>query len=382
MTDPGTAYNGARVFNPNGEGRGHDGGEPEAPQQPLPVIRGSDFAGRPVPRRKWLCEGLIPSRNVTLFGGDGGTGKSLLALQLAVACATRRDWIGRTVRAGPALYLSAEDDTGELHRRLRAILDAEGLGFEALGDLALLSLADEDPLLASFNRMSGRMLPTPLFVGLEAKAATLRPAVLILDTAADLFGGDEASRAQVRQFLNMLSRLALRYDTTVVLLAHPSVTGLSTGSGLSGSTAWSNSVRSRLYLSRIVNQGFEPNPNARTLRLMKANYAAAGSEIRLTWRNGVFVADAPACGLDRMAATEKAQRVFLKLLRQFTEEGRNVNHAGGVSYAPKLFAEHPGAEGVTKRAFTTAMNALLGDGRIRIEEHGPPSKRRARLVEA
>src|SRR3712207_8191309 len=43
---------------------------------------------------------------------------STLALQLGVATAARRPWIGRQVVGGRAAYLSAEDDIDELHRRL------------------------------------------------------------------------------------------------------------------------------------------------------------------------------------------------------------------------------------------------------------------------
>ena len=40
-----------------------------------------------MPPREWLVDALVPMKTVTLFSGDGGTGKSLLALQLAVAVA-------------------------------------------------------------------------------------------------------------------------------------------------------------------------------------------------------------------------------------------------------------------------------------------------------
>ena len=48
--------------------------------RPLPVTGASALAKRTVARREWLVDGLIPARNVTLLSGDGGVGKSLLAL--------------------------------------------------------------------------------------------------------------------------------------------------------------------------------------------------------------------------------------------------------------------------------------------------------------
>ncbi|MCK0195756.1 bifunctional DNA primase/polymerase [Ancylobacter sp. 6x-1] len=51
---------------------------PAPPSAPGP-FPASDLAGHPVPERRWLVRDLIPARTVTLLGGDGGTGKSLLA---------------------------------------------------------------------------------------------------------------------------------------------------------------------------------------------------------------------------------------------------------------------------------------------------------------
>lgn len=336
--------------------------------------------GKPIPSREWLVDGLVPSSTVTLLGGDGGTGKSLLSLQLAAAVALDAVWIGRKVQGGTALYLSAEDDEDELHRRIADIARAEGVQLSALGNLTLRSLAGKDALLAVQDGKTGALQPTALYDRLDAFLRELRPALVVLDTLADLFPGNENDRAQARQFIGMLRGLALRHRCAVVLLAHPSLSGLNSGAGTSGSTAWNNSVRSRLYFERVMQDAYEANPDARVLRTMKSNYGRTGGEITLTWQDGVFVAAATETGLDRMANNAKGERVFLKLLKLFTEQGRRVNHGGGSTYAPKVFAEHPQSEGVTKRALKTAMDSLLDGGRVRIATDGPASKQRQFLT--
>ena len=91
-------------------------GQPDPPPA-RPAGRSSRFysaatlAGKAVPPREWLVPDLVPSKTVTLFGGDGGTGKSLLALQLAVAVAAETGWIGRPLTAGRVIFLSAETMT-------------------------------------------------------------------------------------------------------------------------------------------------------------------------------------------------------------------------------------------------------------------------------
>lgn len=342
------------------------------------IFRACDLDGQPVPERVWHVHDLIPANTVTLLSGDGGTGKSLCALQLAVSTALQRPWLGLAVRHGKAVYLSAEDDKAELHRRLADITRAENATLADLGELTLRSLAGEDALLATVAK-GGTLQATPLLEAVKQLLQHNCPDLLVFDTLADYFPGNENDRAQARQFIGMLRGLAINHQCAVVMLAHPSVAGMASGTGTSGSTGWNNSVRSRLYLSRVVQDGYEQNPDARVLRTMKSNYSGIGGEIALTWQNGVFVADAPVTGLDRMAASAKAERVFLALLRMFAEQGRTVNHAGSASYAPKVFAEHPKSEGMTKRALKAAMDTLLIAGKIRIVESGPPSKRRSHL---
>jgi len=335
---------------------------------------------KPVPARESLVPDLVPQRTVTLLGGDGGTGKSLLALQLCVAVATGTAWLGRSVQQGGVIFISAEDDDDELHRRVDDILRSAGLTYDAVAGMTLRSLAGEDALLAVETQVA--LIQSALFEELDARAALENPVLIVLDTLADVFPSNENDRAKVRQFIGILRGLALKRRCAVVLLAHPSLSGLNSGSGTSGSTAWNNSVRSRLYLSRVIQEGYEPDPDARILATKKANYGAVGGEIAMKWQAGVFVAEASPTGLDRMAVGAKAERVFLALLRSFAEQGRKVNHAGGPTYAPKVFAANPKAEGVTKAALKGAMEALLSRGTIRIGEAGPPSTRRQFLEAA
>lgn len=352
---------------------------PAGPSRESTFFPASALAGKPIPARNWVAQDLIPSKTVTLLGGDGGTGKSLLALQLAIAVSSGRQWLNRQVAHGSAIFISAEDDEEELHRRVADVVDESSLTLADLDRLTLRSLAGENALLAELERSSGALTATSLFRELERRLGDDPPALLVLDTLADLFPGNENDRAQARHFIGMLRGLAIRHDCAVVLLAHPSLSGLNSRTGTSGSTAWNNSVRSRLYLERVVADGYEANPDARVLTTKKSNHARVGDEIAMTWRAGVFVADRAPNMLDRMAATAKAERVFLKLLRALEAQGRKVNHAGGTTYAPKVFSEHPESEGVSKAALRTAMETLLAKERIVITESGPPSKRRTHL---
>ncbi|QUJ77320.1 AAA family ATPase [Sulfitobacter albidus] len=139
----------------------------ETPSLTLSV---ADFEGTTAPDRKWIVEDMIPDRQVTLFTGDGGTGKSLIAMQLATAVALRekkplQTWLGRPVISGSALYFGAEDEQDEMHRRLEGIVAAEKCSFHNLSQLRICSLAGEDALLAVEGATHGPFLRHPSTTG-------------------------------------------------------------------------------------------------------------------------------------------------------------------------------------------------------------------------
>ncbi len=323
----------------------------------------SDLNGAP-PAREWVVDEMIPMDTVTLLYGDGGTGKSLLALQLAAAMAVGGMWLNRVPMAGKTVYVSAEDDRAEIHRRVALIANSLRFPLGMFLAITVADLAGKSALLAEVKPRSGALFGNELFHLIDNQIASIGPRLVVMDTLADIYPGNENDRAQVRQFIGLMRGIAIKRKCAVLLLAHPSLTGISSGTGASGSTAWNNSVRSRLYFERIGNGDFGDDPDARRLKVMKSNYGRVGAEIHVRWTDGVFIAQTGSPGIDN---TVKARRVFLKLLAQFASEGRRVNAKSGSNYAPKVFAEHVGSEGCTKRAFTDAMNLLLSASEIMIE---------------
>jgi hypothetical protein len=77
------------------------------------------FAEMPPPEpREYLVEDLVPKKHTTTIYGDGGSGKSFLAMSLATAVAgDAESWIGRQVHNCPVLYGDFELDSDEQRRR-------------------------------------------------------------------------------------------------------------------------------------------------------------------------------------------------------------------------------------------------------------------------
>lgn len=344
----------------------------------LPVFNLSTWQGRPVPAREWFIEGMMPSRNVTLLSGDGGLGKSLAALQIGIASTLGRSTMGMEVMPGRVLYVGAEDEADEFHRRSSDILRHFGATYADMGGrFQLVALAEQDATLAMPNR-NGHMEPTALWGHVLSLISVHRPDLVVFDTSADLFGGDEIKRHQVRQFVAMLRKMAIEYDCVCLLLSHPSVAGIQTGTGLSGSTAWNNSVRSRLYLDRPT--GDDVDPDMRRLSTKKQNYGTVEGTLTFRWEQGAFLeVDTSKPNPAGNILARKADEVFIDLLAKFNRLGLSCSPSPSATYAPSMMEKDEGSQGLKKKAFTDAMRRLLDRGDIIIDTDGPPTRRRSTL---
>jgi RecA-family ATPase len=348
----------------------------ELQRKTLQPIYGPSLAGKPIPERPWLVHGWIPDRTVTLLGGDGGTGKSLVSLQLMAACALGRPWLGLTVKPCKTFALFCEDDETEVHIRLDAIARHYGADFGDMEGVGWSARSGLENVLMSFDQQNNRKI-SPLWNDMAAEVKESGAQLVIIDTLADTFAGNENFRQQARSFVNQLRQLAQEIDGAVVLTAHPSLSGQSSGSGLSGSTAWNNSVRSRLYLTRPTEA--DADHDERVLRRMKANYSGIGDEIRMKWQDGVLVPEQSQGGVFGAIERDKIERAFLNALKSAISKGYYPTYKslGRELYAPRLLVGYPEMKGCKRKDIERAMNACMTDGRVEVATtEGPPTKRR------
>ena len=263
-----------------------------------------------------------------------------------------------------ALGVFCEDDDDELWRRqcLNAVADfsmSKLENFRPQGRLGVLNL------LMTFPR-GKPAVPMPLLEAIEVKARESGAKLIILDNAAQLFGGEENVRAEVTAFINALNGIARRLKAAVLLLGHPPKNGVAE---YSGSTAWHAAVRCMWTLGRVEEKDDDGETSEwLLLTRTKANYAPAGAELRLHWVDGVLRRDegeAPMSAVDAAFHRHNAKGAFLTALDQLTDQRRNVSHSERASiYAPKVMKAAGFAEQFSKADLKRAMNALFSENAI------------------
>jgi RecA-family ATPase len=361
------------------------GDDPKPKLPPLPFIDMSKWDEEPVPEQEWAVPNRIPLRQVVLFSGEGAAGKSTIQLHQFAAGVLGCDWLGTMPMEGPAIYVDAEDDKDVIHRRLAAIADHYNVKFADLinGGLHLVSLVGHDAVLATASR-SGKVEPTARYKQLLEAAGDIKPRMIGIASSADVFAGDENNRQQVQQFVGLLTRIAIVADGSLSLISHPSLTGVNTDTGLSGTTQWHNSVRARSYLKGVKPEsGEQPDGDLRELVFKKNNYGPISESIVLKYTNGLFLPVSGQTSLDKAAHEAKAMDVFLSLLGRFDAQNRVVSDKPNANnYAPTVFAAETGARttGVRKAALADAMRALFEKDKIHLASYGSPSKGTQKLV--
>jgi RecA-family ATPase len=323
---------------------------------------------------------------VTLFSGEGGAGKSTKLLHLCAAHAAEgREWLGVLPEPGPAIFVDAEDEKRVLHWRLAAITRHYKISFADLiaGGLNLIALAGEDAVLATTSR-NGKIEPTPRYNQLLELAGDIKPVTIGIASAANVFAGNENDRSQVQQFVGLLTRIAIVANGSIVLISHPSLTGINTGTGLSGSTQWHNAVRARIYERGVSPESSEqPDNDLREIEFKKNQYGPKAVKIVVRYTNGLFLPVAGTSTLDKLVREREADELFLTLLNKFAKRNENISSKlGAHAFAPTVFEGEPEAKAahLKKSDLKAAMGRLFDTNKIHNESYGPASRKTLRLV--
>jgi RecA-family ATPase len=355
------------------------------PPKPLHWLDMSAWDDQPIPERKWAIRDRVPLNQAGLFSGEGGTGKSILELTKDVAHVAGKDWLGSLPELGPAFYVGAEDDKDEIHIRLAGIAKHYNVTFEELirDGLKVLCLLGQDATLCAVGK-GGRVETTALYRQLFEAAGDLKPKNISIDTLSRAFAGSEIDRVQVYAFAQHMQALAMVASGSVTVLSHPSLAGINSGTGLSGSTAWHGAFRFRQYLKGTKNgDGEQPDNDLRELEFKKNQYGPRGETIALRYQRGLFLPIQGVSSLDKLAREAKVDDAFLRLMRSLAAQGRNVSDKPtSPTYAPTTFTKEIEAtkHGITKAELDGAMRRLFEANKIYVESYGRPSRPYSRLA--
>ena len=176
--------------------------------------------------RPWLVDRLLMLGKVSMIGAVGSAGKSSVGLALAAHLALGLDFgIHKTHKACKVVVYNGEDDKEEQSRRLLAVCMAYGFDYNTVkAKVMLLSYEDVNMKIVT---VAGRVAVQNEVVvnGLLEIANAEDVGCIILDPLVDLHHCDESDSAQMNTVMSVLQDVALRSNTSVLIMHHTTKSG-------------------------------------------------------------------------------------------------------------------------------------------------------------
>jgi len=164
----------------------------------------------PVP---WIADGWLGEGDLVIFGGEWASGKSLIALDLAISVATGIHWMGRIpiAKTGPVLYVDEENNSRNVTRRLSRMIRGRNLDPDLAASIPLRYLTKNHLRLDAPNGLST----------LRTEIETHRHVLVVLDSLIRFHGADENSNTDMAAlFGEAIVPLATKYGCAFVVLDH------------------------------------------------------------------------------------------------------------------------------------------------------------------
>jgi AAA domain len=230
-------------------------------------INGKDYSAQYVPLvhpfplnesgilpRDWVIPGLLMLKQVTVIVAPSGAGKSLLTIQVGIACAHNRPWAGWRPRSQfRVLFINTEDDIDEMKRRLAAAARTmTNIDQNMLADEFLIAEPVEGMVVARFDNRTKTLVRTPLLEKVIETILLNKISVVFVDPFAETFEGDENSNSELKWAGMLWREVARRTNAAVCLIHHTK----KYSTGMAGDVDAARGAGALIGIARIVSTLF------------------------------------------------------------------------------------------------------------------------------
>lgn len=278
-----------------------------------------------------------------LFGPSGG-GKTFVALCMALAIATGRQWNGRKVQPGIVLYLAGEGRHG-LVRRIRAWLTRN-----PSADLSNFHISTQT------IEIDGNGATAVIREGKALAERLCAPVgLVVVDTLARHLPGDENSTRDMGGFVGALDRVRDAFPGSVALIIHHTGNGEDTKTRSRGSSA----------LKAAMDFEIRCDKGLLTSTKMKDSEASAPIEFKLvpvqigTNDDGESITSCVVeYGQRSMRILEPELTPHERILSELTREHTAISELRIAFYDKRLESEPDTSQDTLRKSFSRALDGL------------------------
>ncbi|WP_370234210.1 MULTISPECIES: AAA family ATPase [Henriciella] len=325
------------------------------------------FPRRSLESRPWVVRGHAMRGAVSALYGAPGSGKSLLALHLAIAVATGENWGPfEVLQSGSVIIVNREDDIAEMDRRTWAIGQTQNIP-----DACPVLRLDRPDVYVAVRDQEGKLQRTEFHGELIVAIREAGARLVVLDPMIELSGNlDENSNVDMNFLVETLRSVAAATDCAILMVHHVNKTG--TGmNAMRGGSAIAGRVRAAHWLHHLPdNHGLnvdDPRPY-RILAGTKANYSENGDEAHFRVE-GQYHKDTDEWS-PALEPVNLSQKVSDAELANFLDGMRHYDRGD------QTLPEAARRFGVSSRQIKTMRDRLLARGALKlVEEYCDRAKR-------
>lgn len=159
----------------------------------------------------WVVRDYIASNATTVIFGPPESFKTFVAIDFGLCVASGQEWAGNPVKQGPVAYICGEGRQG-IKRRAQAWAIQNEM---SLTDIPFFVSTNAGDFLDS--RRTEEVLDE--IDGISHEYGD--PVLIIVDTLARNYGGDENSNSEMNAFFSSIDQIRSRWESAVVVVHHP-----------------------------------------------------------------------------------------------------------------------------------------------------------------
>lgn len=157
-----------------------------------------------------LIDGVLRQGHKMLIAGPSKAGKSFALIELCIAVAEGRPWLGWPCTRGKIMYVNLELDRASCLHRFRDVYAALGWSPNNLGNLDIWNLRGKSVPL---DKLAPKLI---------RRAAKKDYIAIVIDPIYKVITGDENSADQMANFCNQFDKICTELGTAVIYCHHHS----------------------------------------------------------------------------------------------------------------------------------------------------------------
>ena len=170
----------------------------------------SEYKDNPPQLPEELIEGILRRGHKMLISGSSKAGKSFLLMELCIAIAEGRPWLGFNCRKGRVLYVNLEIDPASAINRFLKIYEALGLPMKHSDDIVIWNLR-------------GHAVPLDQLVPkLIRRVRDQHLDAIVLDPIYKVITGDENNASEMGAFCNQFDKICTETGCSTIYCHHHS----------------------------------------------------------------------------------------------------------------------------------------------------------------